>query len=256
MNRPEITPEIAKILGLRKQEMLIMSAISGMGKHVSMIARHTKIPRTSLLYILQGLKKRNLVKKVKIQKMYYWKSNTINALRALNNVRSEITVHDGKDSIMKMYDRLLDLPFNARVKGIQPDNSIKQALRHVDISEWNEINKVIKEKKLIFEGVVHEKSVDTILQELGKSKAKSAYNNFIGRLEDYVKIPDDFANVESEIYIFGGSVYIINWNKEIALEICNKDMVDLLTAMFSCVKELGHRYSQNQKMEKYVEVIK
>jgi hypothetical protein len=157
---------------------------------------------------------------------------------------------------MKMFERLLNLPSNSRVKGIQPDKSLSQAIKRVDIAEWSKINRVIKEKKLIFEGVVHEKSVDTILKDLGKNRALVAYESFIGRLEDYVKIPDDFANVESEIYIFGGSVYIINWNRETALEIRNNDMVELLTAMFSCVKELGQRYSQNMKMEKYSEAIK
>lgn len=256
MHSTELSPEIANILGLRKHEKLVLSAISSESKHISLISRHTKIARTSLLYILKKLEKRGLVIRIQIQKMYYWKSDTVNALRAINNSGSEITVYEGKESILNMYERLIDLPQNTRIKGIQPDKSIKQAIKHVDVKEWDRINKIIKDKKFVVEGIVHEKSVDTILKELGKDGAKIAYNSFIGRLEDYVKIPDDFADVESEIYIFGRSVYILNWGKEMALEIRNKDMVELLTAMFSCVKELGQRYSQNQKMEKYAEVIK
>jgi hypothetical protein len=90
-----------------------------------------------------------------------------------------------------------------------------------------------------------------MLKDLGKEKGQKLLESFIGRLEDYVKVPDDFANVESEIYIFGGNAYIINWSKEIAVSIHDKDMVALLTAMLSCVKEFGERYSQNEKIKRY-----
>lgn len=249
MSKQEIQPEISRILGLTRQENKIMWAISDMAKQISTIARLTGIPRTSLLYILRNLEKRNLVRSLRNGKYTNWKSNTINAFRMLKNATSEITVHNGVPSIMNILERLANQPRNSRVKGIQPDNSIKYVLRKVPTEFLHMINTTMKRNQVIFEGVVHEKSVGTVLSELGKTGAKKIYESFIGRLEDYVKIPDDFANVESEIYFFDEAAYIVNWNKEIALEINNKDMVSLLEAMFSCVKELGIRYSQNKKME-------
>lgn len=249
MSKQEIQPEISRILGLTKQENKIMWAISDMAKHVSDIARITKLPRTSLLYILRGLEKRNLVKSLKNRKYTYWKSNTINAFRMLKNVTSNVVIHNGLESIMSIFEQLTNQSYNSRVKCIQPDSSIKYALRKIEASTWKTLNDVVKAKKFIIEGIVHEKSVATILSELGRNDAKRIYESFIGRLEDYVKIPEDFADVESEIYIFGGKAFIVNWNKEVALEIGDENMVELLDAMFSCVKELGIRYHQNRKME-------
>ncbi len=249
MDNKKIPQAISTILGLSRQENAILSAISDMAKQISTIARLTKLPRTSLLYILKNLEKRNLVKPIKINKHKYWKSNTINAFRMLRNATPEIIVHNGIPEILNIFERLANQPFNSRIRAIQPDNSIKYALRKVPVKFLYSINTAIKDNKYIFEGIVHEKSVSTIISELGRSDAKKIYNSFIGRLEDYVKIPSDFANVESEIYIFGASAYIINWNREIGLEINNKDIVELLIAMFSCVKELGTRYNQYKEME-------
>jgi predicted transcriptional regulator len=249
MSKQEIQPEISRILGLTKQENKIMWAISDMAKHISDIARITKLPRTSLLYILKNLEKRNLVRSLKNKKYTYWKSNTINAFRMLKNTASEIVVHNGVPAMTTIFDRLINQPRNSRIKGIQPDKSLKFALKKFDSKILNTLNSAIRDNKFIMEGIVHEKSVNNMISDLGHKKAKQVFDSFVGRLEDYVKIPDDFADVESEMYIFGGSAYIFNWNKEIALEINNKDMVALLDAMFSCVKELGTRYSQNKKME-------
>jgi hypothetical protein len=249
MSKQEMQPEISRILGLTKQENKIMWAISDMAKQISDIARITKLPRTSLLYILRGLERRNLVKSLRDRKYTYWKSNTINAFRMLKNTASEVVIHNGIPAIMTIFDRLINQPKNSRIKGLQPDKSLGYALKKFDSHTLGVLNSAIKDKKFIMEGIVHEKSVTNIISEHGQKKAQKIFDSFVGRLEDYVKIPDDFADVESEIYIFGGSAYIFNWNKEIALEINNKDMVALLEAMFSCVKELGIRYSQNKKME-------
>ncbi len=242
----EIPQDATNILGLTKYDRKILEAISGVAKQISTISRITKLPRTSLLYRLRGLEKRKLVMPVKNGKFTHWKSKLPLLLPKILN--QGVTVLKGKNELFSVFEKIVELPRNSRVYGIQPDKSIVQAINKNSLEELLKINKVIKDKKLIFEGIVHEKSVDTLISELGKQKAGVIFDSFIGRLEDYAKIPDDFANVESEIYIFNGSAYILNWSKEIGLEIHDPSMVSLLLAMFSCVKELGQRYSQNQKM--------
>lgn len=252
MDKHKIPQATIDILGLTKYEIKIIETISNIGKKVSTISRITKIPRTSLLYILKALEKRRLVAPVKIGKYTYWKSNTINAFRILKNSKSDVIIYDGLEEVLTIFDKLTEQPMHARVQGIQPDKSITSLLKKMPLERAVEINKKIKSKKIIMEGIVHEQTPSSILDEFGKKYAEAIFNSFIGRLEDYVKIPDDFADVESEMYIFGGSAFIINWNTETGIEIHNKDMVALLSAMFACTKELGFRYSQNQKMAKHI----
>jgi hypothetical protein len=161
----------------------------------------------------------------------------------------------GTPAIVSIFEKIAQLPKNSRLLALQPDNSVRPALEKNSIADLLRINSGIKEKALIVEGVVHEKSVGTILDVLGKEKGQRLFDSFIGRLEDYTKIPDEFANVESEIYVFANTAYIIDWNKEIAIGIHDKEMVALLYAMFSCVKETGSRYSQNTKMKSYKDAI-
>lgn len=262
---PTAASEALDILGSTPAERKIIQAISKMARSVTDIAISTQLPRTSLLYILNKLKKRQLVTKIRVGKRYLWKSDIQKPLRQLSNVSlssfrsgpiysnsdTGIIIHKGMNAITAIFEKLKNLPKNSRVYGLEPDNSIKYALRKSKISDLLRINEAIKNNKLIVEGIVHEKSVQTALTELGTTNAKKLFSSFIGRLEDYVKIPDEFANVAAEIWIFSNSAYIINWDKEVAIEIIDKDMVNLLIAMFSCVKESGVRYSQNKKMEIY-----
>ncbi len=267
-NIPSTIDEL-DILALTLPEEKILAAISVQARHVADIASLTKLPRTSLLYILTKLRKRGLVKLLRRGKRAFYKSNFHSTLKQLADIHSSpqsslpdyahaqdgVIVHEGVTAIMNIFERLADQPHNSRIYGIQPDNSIKWALRKPHMDDWTRINTIIKEKSFIIEGIVHEKSVETILKEVGTKNALEIFNSFFGRLQDYAKIPDEFANVEAEFWSFGGSAFIVNWNTEVAIEIVDKDMVTLLLAMFSCVKELGQRYNQNEKMKKYVDVL-
>jgi DNA-binding Lrp family transcriptional regulator len=257
--------EALDILGLTPSERRIIQTTSKMALNVSNIAASTKVPRTSLLYILNKLEKRKLIRRMRVGKRFFWKSDIYKSMRKLSNIpassfksgpnysstNSGIVTYHGVNSILNIFEQMANLPKNSRVYGLEPDNSIKYAIRKNKLSDLLKVNENIKKNALIIEGIVHEKSVSTVINELGVTKSRKLFQSFIGRLEDYVKIPDEFADVEAEVWIFNGSAYIINWNKEIAIEITDKDMTSIILAMFSCVKELGTRYSQNKKMEIY-----
>ncbi len=243
------------MMGLTDAERAIITATSQYARSISQISRKTKVPRSSLLYILRKLQERSLVRAVRHEngKWTKWVSTIDKTIRHLNYVSHKgdqlVEVYYGSAAIFEMFEKIIILPKNSRLLALQPDSSIRYALRKNKVDDFLRVNKGIKNKALIVEGIVHEKSVGTIVTELGKVNGQKIFESFIGRLEDYVKIPDDFADVESEIYIFGGSAYIINWHKETAVSIHEENMVALLRAMFSCVKELGQRYSQNEKMK-------
>ncbi len=243
------------MMGLTDAERAIITATSQYARSISQISRKTKVPRSSLLYILRKLQERSLVRAVRHEngKWTKWVSTIDKTIRHLNYVSHKgdqlVEVYYGSAAIFEMFEKIIILPKNSRLLALQPDSSIRYALRKNKVDDFLRVNKGIKNRALIVEGIVHEKSVGTIVTELGKVNGQKIFESFIGRLEDYVKIPEDFADVESEIYIFGGSAYIINWHKETAVSIHEENMVALLRAMFSCVKELGQRYSQNEKMK-------
>lgn len=237
--------------GLSTNEKLILDAAK-IARNISRISRMTRIPRTSLLYMLKKLERRELVKTVEYGKRKFWKTSVrtggVTHIKSLEKLESNIVTYIGIPEIFRIFEELIEMSSGQRLLALQPDKSVKYALRKVPVKQWLRVSNEIKNNRYVVEGIVHEKSVDTVVREMGNAKANKLFGSFIGRLEDYVKIPDEFADVESEIYIFKSSAYVINWNKEIAIGIHDKEMVALLLAMFSCVKELGTRYSQNAKM--------
>ncbi|MEI8328129.1 MAG: hypothetical protein WCG02_03255 [Candidatus Taylorbacteria bacterium] len=261
-----ILPE--DILGLSAAEKRIIQVTSKMAIGMSQISKKAKIPRSSVPYMLEKLKVRGFIKSstdLRLKKKKVWRSDITQPIKSLGNIkkssfvggrdvtdigRSVVTYH-GAGHILDIFYKMTELPKNSRIIAFQPDSSVRYALRKNLLSNLLKINEDIKRKALIVEGIVHEKSVTTITQEIGMKSSQKVFHSFIGRLEDYVKIPDEFADVESEIYIFGGAAYLINWNREIAVCIDDGAMVQLLTAMITCVKEFGQRYSQNEKMKLY-----
>jgi len=242
------------VLGLNHKEDAILEAIKRSSMSVSSIARSSKIPRTSLLYMLKKLHRRELVAKEKCGKRIQWKVNSPIGLTQASN--SGVVVYRGIHDIFQIFEKWTFLPKNTRIAGIQPDKSLRQSLLKNNIADFVRINESVKRNRIIFEGIVHEKSTASVISEMGKDKARKVFDSFVGRLEDYIKIPNEFADVESEIYLFKGAAYIINWDKEIAIGIHDKDMVDLLMAMFSCVKEVGTRYNQGEKMKQSNDTLK
>ena len=72
MMRPPLTE--LDILGFKDSEKKILLAIHKMAKSIAMIARHTGVPRTSLLYILENLEGRGFVRKIKVEKRVFWRT--------------------------------------------------------------------------------------------------------------------------------------------------------------------------------------
>lgn len=245
--------ETYRLLGLNSVEIKIIEAISLQEHDISSISRITKLPRTSLLYILKKLQKRDLVANIKTKKRRSWKSSLGESLNKLKSPDPSIyTFYKGREELFSVFEKIIDLPRYSRICAIQPQTSLRYALEKLPYDFAIRLNNSIKKNKIIVEGIVHEESIDTISSQFNRKEAEGIFKSFVGRLEDYVKIPHEFINIDSEIYIFQNSAYILNWNKEIGLGINDPAMVSLLTGMFSCVKDLGKRYYQSQNMKKFI----
>ena len=253
MTQKTTQSDLYRLYGLSAASQAVLTAATT-AKSVSDIAAEAGLPRTSVAYSIKKLAHRGLVESIPHGKRKLWKTDaTIFDPGSIGRRTAEI--FKGVPEILQIFERLASMPKYSRLWAIQPDKSIRSALRKVDTDYWIRIDDEMKKRKYIVEGIVHEQSVDSIIQEIGAKKAQKIFDSFIGRLEDYAKIPDEFANVEAELYMFQGSAYVINWTKELAIGIHDADMVSLLIALFSCTKETGVRYSQNARMKTYKDAL-
>ncbi len=263
------TEKHSRIFGLNQKEVAILNAASRAPRTISFIANESKLPRTSLLYAIEKLNKRGLINPIGYGLRRKWRS--VNAENFVNQTKillrgsedagilkipishkSSITIYRGTNNMLDVFRKMAHLHKNERWYGMQPNISFQSAMRKYDMSDILAINKEFKLKKHIIEGIVHEKNVYNTPKNIGLSKAKDVFKSFIGRLEDYVSIPDDFLDVHSEIYIFRNTSVIMSPEKEIAIEIEDEDITAMIKAMFIALKEhVGQRYNQSELMKRF-----
>lgn len=263
-----IGTKLATLLGLSWSDVTILKAISNKELTIPEISRKTGVPRTSLYYMLSTLERRSFIYIYENRGKKYWRASSIEGLRekysslfdGLDTHKSErvtkeiskntrVTFYRGNSNIINIFKEISNLPSKDRFYGIQPEASIIEAVTKNDINEIIRFNRKINSKKLIVEGIVHEKGTDSMVTALPTKVGIELLKSFSNRSADTVKLPDSYLNkTKSEIYLYDGKIAIINWSEEFAVTIKNKDVFDLLKEMFNSTKYLLEKYDQNEKI--------
>ncbi|OHA16574.1 MAG: hypothetical protein A3C79_01420 [Candidatus Taylorbacteria bacterium RIFCSPHIGHO2_02_FULL_45_28] len=263
-----IGTKAAALLGLTPSDVTILKAISSKESAIPDIASRTGVPRTSLYYMLSTLERRSLVSNYERRGKKYWKTSSVEELRtrytslfngfdSLKDDRivkemsreTTVTFYRGNSNVINVLREISDLPLKSRFYGIQPEASIIQAVTRNDIKEIIRFNRKINSKKLIVEGIIHEKGTDSMIKVLPTRIGIELLKSFSNRSADTVKLPDNYLNkTKSEIYLYNNKIAIVNWSEEFAVIIQNKDVFDLLKEMFNSTKYLLERYDQNEKI--------
>jgi predicted transcriptional regulator len=264
----KITKETAKILGLTKQEELILTVLNKEALTIPDLAFKTKIPRTSLYYMLPKLIERNFIAKRYINKKIYWKINSDETIKetyqkiaeqisesdkqdVIKNIsnNANIKIYIGAKNVAKIFDDISKTNKNSRWYGIQPGPSILDLIPKVPVDVIIKFNRKVKEKRHIVEGIVHENYIDAMKKIMEPADFKNVLQSFWGRSSDYAKLPDDYMNnISSEIYLFENILVIANWKEEFAVVIHNEDVFQLLLEMFKSTKYMLNKYDQNEKI--------
>lgn len=263
-----ITKKSSVILGLWKNEVAVLKALSSDELVISDLAILTQIPRTSLYYILPKLEERGFVEKVKRNKKILWKKVGGNDIYATHegvlkefsdgkkdNVTkvvsdaTQVTFHYGNKNVSAVFDEISDMPPKSRLYGIQPELSIVGAVERNPLDTIINFNKKVKSKKIIVEGIIHEKGTDSMTQALSKEEKIKFLASFADRAADTAKLPEKFLEkTKAEIYLYEDKIAIVNWYEEFAVIIKNKDVFELMKEMFNSTKYLLERYDQNEKI--------
>ncbi|MEI6553283.1 MAG: helix-turn-helix domain-containing protein [bacterium] len=271
----KISKENAEILGLSKAELSIIDSLESKDskeRNMSIvnISRETGIPRTSLYYILPKLERRGFIETKRNNKKIFWRKSSDEDfekkyIRTIESVterkissnsptpnQDRIKVLYGTEQLSTVFDEITDLPTRTRVFAIQPDLSILDVIKKMPIKKSIAVCDGIKDKHLIMDGMVHEKSIDSIKDSLSDKKViKELLESFGGRSADMAKLPDNFLpTTHAETYLYEDKVTLLNWDKEIAVIIKDKDIFQLVKEMFNSTKYLMNRYDQNEKIAK------
>ena len=251
----KMNAKTALLLGLDSENVSILELLEAKELSIAMIASHTGIPRTSLYYMLPKLAERGFIEKTTLGKKIFWKKvsdskilETYTSALQKESTLPHVTLLSGANTI-EVFNEIASMPRKSRFYGIQPEQSIIQAVTKNPIEKIVAFNNKINAKEIIAEGIIHEHGTDSMVEVLSKEDGKKLLKSFVNRSADTVKLPPTYLHdTKAEIYLYEDKVAIVNWYKEFAVIIKNKDVFDLLKSMFDSTKYLLKRYDQNEKI--------
>lgn len=264
------TNKSLSFLDLDSVETKVLESLAQAKTHQE-VATEIKIPRTTAAFKTNNLLKKGLVLSIKNGKRFRYISltesqlsdklqNIIGEIRATASDRkgaqirlskeSEFIIHVGTKEIIPAYERIASMSQDERIKAIQGIKSWKALLEKISPAQLIRFNQAVIENNLIIDGIVQKSSYKVYGEMIRKDpKAqKETAESLIGRMADYVFVPDNFFDVSSEIWLFKSTAFIINWEQEVAVEIINADIMSFLRNMFEFVKIAGTKIDHNEAM--------
>lgn len=220
-------------LGFDKAEILVFKALNRQ-QRISELATNTSLPRMSVHKIIKRFLKRNLIEKSIIgkQKYYSISNNFVNSFKNIPlNEYEKVIVHKGRQELFSLWDRFSRAK-GERIFGYQPNFVLKHSLEKIDLDELNKLNHRIKENKVIVESYVETGYIENVRKILGEKKFPTWIRGFRRNAIVY-EVPKNIFTSQYEMIIVRDSVFIADWQKEVAIEIRQQEMINILRQFFN-----------------------
>jgi len=270
------------LLGLSRAEEKVLFIIASEKLSVSEISRRSKIPKTTLNYVVRKLENRGLLEYIKKGERKLWMISDahdlcnrftalgesfggrtgegITTISISRNTRVEI--YQGTESLYKLWGKFVSLHKTERLYAIQPDKSFNSAISHIikklSFKDLVDMNEKILNSNIIVEALVHERSVESIAKTISSFGHDPVpfLAGFLNRPADTARLPADFMDVNAEMYMHNDTFTIIHWADTTAVSITNKDVTRFFKEMFESLKYFCEKYDQNERVARKIAEMK
>lgn len=251
------------LLALSKKERLVLSALKEGFSTPLLIHEKTSISRTAIYHILTILKERGLIKKYKEAGKFYFKVATPKELAdilyetkkelfAFVDGREEVTqtsesfvvIHRGVEALKACYHDMFTKNKQARFIGVQGKQAYEIYREKIGVETLNQANSLIKQNKIIVEGVFAEGSLEQMLFVFGKKWAI----DYGGRMANIHTIDPKYFNHSGEIFIFGDTVYLLSVKDLLIIEIRHSDMATVITKLITYIMDTTRTLDVNRRL--------
>ena len=263
-----------RILGLSKTEKEILNILDS-SKNIQDIAKDSGISRTGVNHAIKHLIYKGFVTRELIGKRMIYSSIDLNELiykiqQTLNQVKisnkdkkgaiikisreDEFIIHVGIKEIIPAYKRIALENKNERIRAIQHHRSWNELIKKISPEQVIEFNQSIKENNLIIDGMLNKGAYEAYKDEIKNDpeKNKDVIESLEGRSADYTLFSNEFFNYDAEIWIFKNTTLVINWHKEVAIEITDENITGFFKDMYDFTKNSGDKIDHNQAIRKAI----
>ncbi len=246
------TSQIEKFLNLNVTEKKIISVCKSGFFSVADLVKKTNTPRMTVHDNLKLLEKRVLLLKRKVE------NQTLYSIRNIDNLFSNtdkgekedlIQIHQGRNSMMKIWQEIAMVPPLTRVCLLQPESSIRQSLKKVPGDLIEKLHKSYLKKNIILDAIGTEGNYSVIRE----NSTDGAFMSMKGRATEVNLLSKVFFKESPlEMIIFPDKVYLSDWKNEWSLEIRQPETVTFLLEMYEICKFIAKKIDHNKVMEMYL----
>ncbi len=259
-----------KILGLSEREQKIYNGIHTAPLTVAEIARGASLPRMTTHYALLRLLGRGVIERVKRDGYFLYHRVPKEKLFMEALPQSEMpggfisipitkdtgtVIYRGLKDIYKLHERICQENAGKRVYCIQTTNSTDRIVNGYSQKEVDHLNELISRNKIICDVIVEEDIFDPIFTKFKKDGAKNFEKYlevFLDRISVTYILPKHFISFKNDMVLFKDVAVFIDWEKQIAIELRNKEIVGMCLDLFETFKTHARRVEYKELVKKYL----
>ncbi len=255
------TDNTLRALGLSPKEEKTLMALRGGADTPLLIARQTGVSRPAIYAILKNLKNRCLAEYHTHGGRKRWRvseerdvdraiADAKHALLGVPEGREEvygqadatIVIHRGEKAIKNLLHEIIEENKGERLYGYQGSVSNIGWEKYFSVAETNQLNRAIKNNRLIVEAIAPENWFEEQTARFGAEWAK----DFEGRTTRFNVIDPKYFEHGSQMFIFKRSLYLLALNEGIIIEIRNSEIQKMILALFQFVQDNSRSIDANE----------
>lgn len=256
---------VLESLGLSPREARTYKTLYGLkSAPVSLLAKKTHYPRTTLYPVLQRLLARGYVQRVRIGSRFAWQAVeaptlfTIFRERALDlkallplfaalkeespasEKHQEFVFYESRIGVRKAYESILGLKPYERVYTIEGNRSVLRKIKSFKESYVTEWQDAFKRRKIILESIIGEHAIQAV-----KTTSEDVRRAHKGRTVIATVMPDEWMDFSIDLLLFRQTVILISVEENLALTINNPRFAQFFRTLFTMMQSLGKKIDLN-----------
>ncbi len=254
MQSMELTEKQITILGLSTREERIMRALEKAPRlTTSSVARSSRVPRTTVQYILGQFRTRGIVRRIHVGGHQEWKIADLQKLfrhtdksrlsTSKHSADIEITTYKGRHQIMQAYEKTLELGRAERAYVIQGNGAARASINW----EFVEFIRKFKKAHIIVEAVGGEEVLE-LLRVLEGKKLRARH----GRMIIAHLLPDTHMDFDIDAVFFHDAALFVNIKEKEAVFIRNEPIANMFRNIFFLLQSQGKKIDLNAYIQSII----
>jgi len=228
------------LLQLTPHEIKILACLQYSELNISNLAKLCKFPRTTLYTALTSLTSRGL-----IETRTQGKARVVS--RRPHMFIPKMFKTNKSLSIIEVWRDITKLK-NQRIYAIQSTASMKEAVQRFNSGEFIPINELIKKNNIIIESILNRNHLSEYVSMYNHDSEmkKKILDSFENRMTDVTFVDNQYLHTKTDLVITHNRAYLMQWKKDVCIEIEEREIVDFLKQLFELVQGYGKKINFNQ----------